>query len=93
MKKILLFVLTLSLGGVLSSCEGDGPYSKVKVNFRRANIAGAEMLAIAQNATTKTRAEGDITVGPKALYSVSEDGTMVRVSYDVEVEGVDGKVE
>ena len=51
------------------------------------------MLAIAQNATTKTRAEGDITVGPKALYSVSEDGTMVRVSYDVEVEGVDGKVE
>ena len=49
------------------------------------------MLAIAQGGAS-TKAEGDITVGPKALYTVSEDGTMVQVSYNVDVEGADGEV-
>ena len=49
------------------------------------------MLAIAQGSTA-TKAEGDINVGPKALYTVSADGTMVQVSYNVEVEGVNGEV-
>ena len=50
------------------------------------------MLALASGTGAATRAEGDITVGPKALYTVSEDGSMVEVSYNVDVEGADGEV-
>ena len=32
------------------------------------------MLALASGTGAATKAEGDITVGPKALYTVSEDG-------------------
>ena len=73
----------------LSACNKDD-VSGAKVTFRKANIAGAGMLAVAQGAATK--AEGDVTVSPRALYSVSEDGTMVQVTYNVDVEGVDGEV-
>lgn len=90
MKKILFAALALSLA-VLSSCNKDGEFGNTKVTFRKANIAGAQMLAIAQGGA-ETKAEGDVTVGPKALYTVSEDGTMVQVTYNVEVEGVDGEV-
>lgn len=76
---------------LLFSCNKDGA-SNAKVTFRKANIAGAQMLAIAQGDGSATKAEGDITIGPKALYTVSGDGSMVRVSYDVEVEGASGEV-
>lgn len=88
-KSILLAAMALVM--VASACNKDGPSSKVKVKFRRADIAGANMLALAQGSAA-TKAEGDVTVGPKALYTVSEDGTMVQVSYNVDVEGADGEV-
>ena len=90
MKKILF--ATLLLAALLSvSCNKDGDGGNAKVTFRKANISGARMLAIAQGGPA-TKAEGDIHVGPKALYTVSEDGTMVQVSYDIDVEGVNGEV-
>jgi hypothetical protein len=89
--KIAVLFVSLILSVVLvSSCEGEDG-KKAKVTFRKANIAGASMLALAQGGAA-TRAEGDVTVGPQALYSVSEDGTMVEVSYQVDVEGADGEV-
>ena len=91
MKKVLIGTLLVLAAALLVSCEKDGPGSKVKVTFRKANIAGAKMLAIAQG-TAATKAEGNIAIGPKALYTVSEDGTMVQVTYNVDVEGVDGDV-
>lgn len=90
-KSILLIVLAAMLA-ILSSCDKEGGSSAAKVTFRKANIAGASMLAVAQG-ETGTKAEGDIKVGPKALYTVSDDGKMVQVSYDIEVEGVNGDVE
>ena len=90
-KSILLIVLAVLLA-LLSSCDKEGGNSKAKVTFRKANIAGTNMLALASGAVA-TKAEGDMKVGPKALYTVSEDGKMVRVSYEVEVEGVNGDVE
>ena len=50
------------------------------------------MLALASGTGAATKAEGDITVGPEALYTVSEDGSMVEVTYNVDVEGADGEV-
>ena len=91
MKKILFAALLLA--AFLSvSCNKDGFDGNAKVTFRKANIAGSNMLALAQGTGTATKAEGDISIGPKALYTVSEDGTMVQVSYDVDVEGASGEV-
>ncbi|MBR0246482.1 MAG: hypothetical protein IJQ61_08415 [Bacteroidales bacterium] len=92
MKKMILAVLALS-AVLVSSCNKDGESgSSAKVSFRKANIAGAGMLALAQGSGAATKAEGDITVGPKALYTVSEDGSMVEVTYNVDVEGANGEV-
>ena len=92
MKKILLGVMLVIAGSLLFSCNKDDMGgSGAKVTFRKANIAGAEMLALAQG-TAPTKAEGDVTVGPKALYTVSKDGKMVQVTYNVDVEGTDGSV-
>ena len=91
MKKILLAVLAF-FALILMSCNKDGFDGNAKVSFRKANIAGAGMLALAQGSGAATKAEGDIHVGPKALYTVSEDGSMVEVSYNVDVEGVNGEV-
>ncbi len=90
MKTRLISALVL-LTAILSSCNKDDP-GAAKVTFRKANIAGSQMLALAQGTGTVTKAEGDVTIGPKALYTVSEDGTMVQVTYNVDVEGVDGEV-
>ena len=92
MKKILTVVLAVS-AAILPACDKDGGSgSNAKVTFRRANIGSASMLALASASATATKAEGDVTIGPKALYTVSEDGTMVQVSYTADVEGVDGEV-
>ena len=91
MKKILTGSLLVLAAALLTSCNKDDP-SNAKVTFRKANIAGAQMLAIAQGDGSATKAEGDVTIGPKALYTVSADGSMVQVSYDVEVEGASGEV-
>ena len=90
MKKIVFAILALSVI-LLPACDKEGSGSKTKVTFRKANIAGAQMLALASGGVA-TKAEGDINIGPKALYTVSEDGSMVEVSYTVDIEGVDGEV-
>lgn len=92
MKTKLLTILAIAMA-LLSSCDKFGIFDgkNVDVTFRKANISGAHMLAIAQGGAA-TKAEGDVTVGPKALYTVSEDGSMVEVTYNVDVEGADGGV-
>jgi len=79
---------------VLASCDDEnssGGSSDATVTFRKADIAGADMLALAGGGTA-TKAEGDVSVGPNALYKVSEDGTMVQVEFTVDVEGAEGEV-
>ncbi|MBP5374520.1 MAG: hypothetical protein J6Y31_06375 [Bacteroidales bacterium] len=88
MKKIVVAVLAFSFI-LISSCTKDN--AGTRVTFRKADIAGARMLALARGGTP-TRAEGDVNVGPSVLYTVSEDGSMVEVSYTVEVEGANGEV-
>ncbi len=89
MKKIIFATLAFSIV-FMSSCGKDDA-SNARATFRKANIAGAGMLALARGGAA-TRAEGDVTVGPQALYTVSEDGSLVEVSYNVDVEGTNGEV-
>ena len=91
MKKILFTMLALSALILLSCNKDDDGGSNAKVTFRKANISGAGMLALAQGGAA-TKAEGDVSVGPNALYTVSADGSMVQVTYNVDVEGADGEV-
>ena len=90
MKKVLFYFFAGLLALAAISCNKDEA-SLAKVTFRKANIAGSKMLALASGSVA-TKAEGDVKIGPKALYSVSEDGTMVQVTYNVDVEGVNGEV-
>ena len=90
MKTRLLTILAIALA-LLSSCDKFGGSDNAKVTFRKANIAGAQMLALARGGEA-TRAEGDVAVGPQALYTVSEDGSLVEVRYNVDVEGTNGEV-
>lgn len=84
MRTRLLTILAIAMA-LLSSCDkfGGSDGKNVNATFRKANIAGAQMLALAQGGAS-TKAEGDVTVGPRAIYTVSEDGTMVQVSYDID---------
>ena len=90
MKTRLITALILS-AAIVSACNKDGE-SGAMATFRKANISGAQMLALAQGSGTPTKAEGDISIGPKALYSVSEDGSLVQVTYNIDVEGASGEV-
>lgn len=90
--KTRYFILTALCTLFAISCnKDDEPGANARITFRKANIAGSNMIALAQGETA-TKAEGDITIGPKALYTVSPDGSMVQVSYNIEVEGTDGEV-
>ena len=62
MKKILMGALLVLAAALLYSCEKDGDGSNAKIKFRKAHIAGAGMLAIAQGGAA-VKAEGDVTVG------------------------------
>ena len=91
MKKLLYISLAAFIALFAISCNKDEPSSSLKVTFRKANIAGAKMIALASGPVA-TKAEGDVNIGPKALYTVSEDGTLVQVAYNVEVEGAKGEI-
>ena len=91
MKKILFAMLALSALVLLSCNKDDNGGSNAKVTFRKANISGAKMLALAKGGAA-TKAEGDVYVGPNALYTVSADGSMVQVTYNVDVEGANSEV-
>ena len=90
MKKMIFASLAFLLI-LMSSCDKEGGGRNTRVTFRKANITGAQMLALASGGVA-TKAEGDVNIGPKALYTVSPDGSMVEVTYNVDVEGADGEV-
>ena len=90
-----LAALIVALGMI--SCEGGGG-SKVKnVEFKRMHLEGVKALALAsdgseaQNAPRRVRTEdgdGEITYEThQPVYSVSEDGTLVEITYTIEARG------
>lgn len=86
---VLLSALMLSL--TLISCDKDSRTGGIKnVSFRKADIAGAKMLALAKGGAP-TKAEGDMFTS-NILFKVSDDGTLVEVEYTIDVEGEDGAI-
>ena len=95
MKRTFLYalvVIAIAIG--ITSCEGGG--GKVNnVKFRKMNIDGVNTLALASrgqkaanNAPARLRAEGgDDLVEDGMAYSVSEDGTLVEITYAIDCGG------
>lgn len=94
MKTKLTFLAAIILfAGMLSSCEGGGKVNNIK--FRKMNIDGVSTLALASqgqkagnNAPARMPAAGeDELVEAGMAYSVSEDGTMVEITYAIDANG------
>ena len=77
----LFTLLSLTLCLLLVSCNKDGEFGGT-IKFRRANIAGSNMLALAQGGGEATKAEGDVTIGPiPQNYGLVEwNGAYIRIS-------------
>ena len=85
--------LLLSAVAVLlfSACDNDDSGSGVSgVTFRKADISGAQALALGYG-STQTKAGDGVSVDG-VLYKVSADGTMVEVEYTLDVAGDDDEV-
>ena len=89
-----LAAIIVALG--MASCEGGG--GKVhNIEFKRMHLDGVKALALAsdgseaQNAPRRVRTEdgdGEITYEThQPVYSVSEDGTLVEITYTIEARG------
>lgn len=99
MKRIAILSMLLTATLLCLSCEDDEHFDHygngydMNVAFRHVDLTGATTLALAAesgSARVMTRGEGDNNGQPQfnyasPLYKVSADGTMVEVSYDVEV--------
>ncbi len=99
MKRIGILSMLLTATLLCLSCEDDDHFDHggngydMSVAFRHVDLSGATTLALAAeagSARVMTRGEGDNQGQSQfnyasPLYKVSDDGTMVEVSYDVEV--------
>ena len=102
MKRSFLFALAaIVVAFGLTSCEGGGSKDKVKnIEFKRMHLDGVNRLALAsggssqQNAPRRvSAAEGDTTYAiHKPAYSVSEDGTLVEITYTIDARGNNGEL-
>ena len=87
-----LAIIAIAIG--MTSCEGGGG-SVNKVKFRRMNLNGVNTLALASrgqkaknNAPSYMRNDGgDELVEDGIAYSVSEDGTLVEITYAIDAGG------
>ena len=94
MKRSFLYALAAIIVAIgMSSCEGGGGRADVK--FRKMNLNGVNTLALASrgqkagnNAPARMPADaGDELVEDGIAYSVSEDGTLVEITYAIDCSG------
>ena len=94
MKRNLFFVFAVIVAAIgMTSCEGGGKVNNIK--FRKMNLNGVSTLALAsqgQKAGNKAPARmpaagEDELVEAGMAYSVSEDGTMVEITYAIDANG------
>ena len=96
-----IFVTIVTL--CVCSCESERDDHIKEIKFRKADIVGATTLALASesgeqaaNAPHKAKGSSNDEEDPSysvsnPLYKVSEDGTLVEVTYVIEVDGDDGE--
>ena len=94
MKRNLFFVFAVIVAAIgITSCDGGGKVNNIK--FRKMNLNGVSTLALASqgqkagnNAPARMPAAGeDELVEAGMAYSVSEDGTMVEITYAIDANG------
>lgn len=84
----------------MASCEGGGSKDQVKnIQFKKMHLDGVNTLALAtvgaaaNNAPARMPAEDDVTYNVhKPAYSVSEDGTLVEITYTIDARGNNGEL-
>lgn len=94
MKRYFLYALAIVVVAIgMASCEGGGKVNNIK--FRKMHLDGVSTLALASqgqkagnNAPSRMPAAGeDELVEAGMAYSVSEDGTMVEITYAIDANG------
>jgi|GEM_PF-1827789 len=103
MKRSFLYALAVIVAAIgMTSCEGIGGGGKLKeIDFKRMNLDGVSALALASDGSDEQKAprrrpasdgDGEIIYDmSEPAYSVSEDGTLVEITYTIEARG-DGEV-
>ncbi len=96
MKRSILYVFAVIVAAIgMASCEGGGGGTVNGVKFRRMNLNGVNTLALASSgqkagnkAPARMPAAGeDELVEDGIAYSVSEDGTLVEITYAIDAGG------
>ena len=96
MKKLFYFAAIVLFAGIVSSCEGGGGSKLHGLEFKRMHLDGVKTLALAsdgsdeQKMPRRVRAAGDDEIiydMSEPAYSVSEDGTLVEITYTIECRG------
>ena len=94
MKSRFIYALAVIVAAIgMTSCEGGGNVNGVK--FRKMNLNGVNTLALAsrgqkadKNAPARMRAAGEEELVEDGMaYSVSGDGTLVEITYAIDVSG------
>lgn len=97
MKRTFLYVLVAIVVAIgMVSCEG-GSGKLNNIEFKRMHLDGVKTLALASDGSDEQKAplrartaegEGDVTYEMhQPAYSVSEDGTLVEITYTIECRG------
>lgn len=98
MKRNLFFALVVIVAAIgMTSCEGGGSGKVRNVEFKRMHLDGVTALALASDGSDEQKAprrvpagegDGEITYEThQPVYSVSEDGTLVEITYTIEARG------
>ena len=82
MKK-LIWILFLVV--VMGGCAKENGAGSTSITFRKADLSGTSLLALASGGA-ETRAAGDYST-KSILWKVNPDGSMIEVTYTIEIEG------
>ena len=96
MRKFTYFATIVLFAGLFSSCENGGN-DLGDIQFKRMHLDGVKVLALASDGSDEQTAprrapaeegEGEIVYDmSEPAYSVSEDGTLVEITYTIECRG------
>lgn len=98
MKRSFLYALAVIVAAIgMTSCEGGGSGKVHNIEFKRMHLDGVKALALASDGSDEQEAprrvhtaegDGEITYEThQPVYSVSEDGTLVEITYTIEARG------
>lgn len=95
---VMMALMAVVLGCLTTACgdDSDGGDSKSVsgLKFKKANIAGAKMLALTRSDAAMSRGEGESDVDAQVasmLYKVNENGILEEVTYTIEVKTSDSE--